>query len=437
MTAEFPRVAVVSVNPMRDDISNGIMMRSLFAGWPGDRLTHVYLPVSRGVSSQPDVCRDNRHIGPTGRVLRSTGDASHSASRPVDPSRRRWVRALAAVVGQGLLKTGRELWYAHGIIGSVLRRELQTVRPDIVYLLAGNYCLTRITTLACQQLGLPMYLHVTDDYVTSLYQTLPGQRRLKRQSTYWFQQAVDFSTGRAGVGPTMAHDYAARYGGSWNWFTTAVDADDYDPEPRAPDQVIRFLYAGGLRLGRWQTLAKLGRALGEWNRLAPDKLRAELAIHAPAEQWRQCKAAFAEVDAVRNAGWIEAAHLPRALHDADVLIHAESFEPVHANYTRLSVSTKLGQYLMAGRPILAVGPGDQGSIETVKASRAGLVVGSPESAELAAAVDALATNPVLRRACGEGGRRWALANMERSAMQARFIAALRAAAAATPTRLAA
>ena len=42
--AKYPRVAVVSCNPIRGDQCNGIMMKSLFAGWPRQRLSQVYFP---------------------------------------------------------------------------------------------------------------------------------------------------------------------------------------------------------------------------------------------------------------------------------------------------------------------------------------------------------------------------------------------------------
>jgi hypothetical protein len=85
------------------------------------------------------------------------------------------------------------------------------------------------------------------------------------------------------------------------------------------------------------------------------------------------------------------------LRRADVLVHVESFGAAERRYTRLSVSTKIPQYLWAARPILAYGPGEVASCQYVQSSASGVMV---ERLDLKPALQRLATDAGLRARLG-------------------------------------
>jgi hypothetical protein len=58
--------------------------------------------------------------------------------------------------------------------------------------------------------------------------------------------------------------------------------------------------------------------------------------------------------------------LNEVIREADVLVHVESFDRNSIESTRLSVSTKIPEYLAMGRPVLAVGPPDVASMEFLR-----------------------------------------------------------------------
>ena len=63
---------------------------------------------------------------------------------------------------------------------------------------------------------------------------------------------------------------------------------------------------------------------------------------------------------------------------ADILLHVESFEEKEKNYFRLSMSTKIPEYLSVGRPVLVVGPDDIGSVEYIRQNHVGYAVNRME-----------------------------------------------------------
>ncbi len=429
----LPRVAVVSANPICDHQSNGMFMRSLFLGWPRDRLAQVYFPTA--VVHLPDatVCGQYRLIHLSGRVRCMGGaEASGAASAQKTPhgglrGSRPWLRRTVARVTRQRwlmhwLRPGVELWRAHSRLAPILERELRQLRPDVVYALLGNYCLTKITYLACKRLGIPLFVHVTDDFVTSLYGETPFASRFQAVSERWFRRAVGHADGLAAISPVMAEEYGRRYGKQWSWFTTLIDAGAYDPSPRPADGTIRLVYAGNLELDRWRSLRDLAAAI---QTLRDDEgIDARLDIYSPPEQIDAYRDALHAPPVTNFRGWLSPERLPRVFHEADVLVHAEGFDPAVADYTRLSFSTKLSQYMMAGRSILMFGPYDVGSARMIRTADGGVTIGCADPTAVQGALRRLFLDASSRQRHGENGRRCALEWFEATTGRQRFRRAL-------------
>ncbi|MEN6459659.1 MAG: hypothetical protein ABFC63_12100 [Thermoguttaceae bacterium] len=426
----LPRVTVVSANPICRDQANGIFMRSLFLGWPQEALSQVYFPVA--VTHMPDraVCGDYRLIHPSGRVQRIAGGNAGPIASPKqdDPggSGPQWRKTVAGVTRRPRLmrwlRPGVELWYANSWLQAILERQLLELRPNLVYALLGNYCLTKLTYSACKRLGIPLFVHVTDDFVTSLYATMPFSAPFQTASERWFRRAVGHAEGVAAISPVMAEEYDGRYGGPWTWFATLIDADAYDPTPRSTDGTVRLVYAGNLGLERWRSLAELGAALRTLR--TENGIDARLTVYSTPDQIAKHQNALASPPAVEIGGWLPPERLPAVFHDADVLVHAESFDPAAADYTRLSFSTKLSQYFMAGRCVLMFGPTDIGSARMIQLAGAGLTLGQTDRDATLGALRRLLVDDASRRRYGDNGRRYALTWFESTAGRERFRLAL-------------
>ena len=69
----------------------------------------------------------------------------------------------------------------------------------------------------------------------------------------------------------------------------------------------------------------------------------------------------------------------REVEVADVLVHVESDDPEVLQNTRLSVSTKIPEYLSSGRLVLGFGPLNVASLALLKKYSLGVVVDSSTS----------------------------------------------------------
>ncbi len=411
----FPKVAIVSCNPMRADIANGIMMRSLFASWPRDCLTQIYFPVGADYPPEFDSCQDYRRINWLGEVQRletKLSEASKTteiAKLEVSSESRTRYQTLVALKQRKHVfkwsKCAQEIWYANSWIGRALRKQIEDCQPDIVYALLGNYSLAKNTFLACMQVGVPLYLHITDDYVRSLYQSMPFGKVLAATSDKWLRQCVAYSSGRAGISPTMAEEYQERYRKPWDTFTTGASPESYDPTPRRCDGITRFVYAGNLGLGRWKQLRALAVALNEMSAKSSSTLSLE--IYSSQEQVNAHRESLELAPVVKLRGWVPMEELPKVFHQADVLVHVESFEKEVIALTRLSLSTKLYQYMMAGRCLLGIGPEDLASMKLIRQSNAGVIFSANPSHGLKETIQNTFLSDETRLNLGRNGRTWA------------------------------
>jgi len=436
LSETYPKVTIVSANPLRNDGCNGIMMRSLFSGWPRERLSQVYFRVAVPHLPNVDDCSQYRVIDITSRARRvfpaatdrPNADENSTGPAPRADHRKRLVRLLSRQRGVfGYLRSAHEFWSAQPWFYRALERQLRALRPDVVYTLLGNYSLTKVATRACQRLGIPVFAHVVDDFVRAVYQEVPLARKLQARSEFWFRRAVAGADGLAAISSVMGEEYERRYQRPWSWFTTLIDADAYNPSPRPEDGTFRLAYTGSLTLGRWQSLRSVALALKDLH--DQQGIETRLLIYSSPEQLKEHRRALEIPPITELCGWSPPEQLPRVFHNADVLVHVESFESSIADFTKLSFSTKLSQYMMSGRAILAFGPEHLGSIRVLRDAGAAVVVCEKDPTALTQDLRQLLTRSELRQQCGRSGRRWAVQHVERRSGHERFrqelLAALR------------
>ncbi len=417
-----PRVTIVSCNAMAPGTNNGSLMRSLFAGWPRGHLSHVIVPFFTVGLADYDVCSECRQIEPWGKVVRpdrlgswkNSPTMAHPVLRP-----RLWAASYLAKVTARWVTPLREAWYVYSGLGSVIERQLRDLRPEIVYALLGNYSLTRIVSLACQRLNVPLFIHITDDFVTSLYRSVAFGRYLQRSSDHWVRRAVNYAAGRAAIGPAMAEEYQRRYACDWSWFSTLVDGNRYHCAPDGLRDRLHMVYTGGLHLERWRTLRALALAVKHCAR--DGAKHPVIDVYAPESEVAAYRARMGVPEVIRCGGWVSQDQLPRVLSKGDILVHVEGFDPDVAAYTKWSSSTKLSHYMMAGRCILGVCPEDNGSARMIRHAKAGVTVSDDHPDTLALGVQNLLTDAPLRAQYGANGKKFANEWFEATVGQARFL----------------
>ncbi|MBQ2252797.1 MAG: hypothetical protein II328_02310 [Clostridia bacterium] len=150
---------------------------------------------------------------------------------------------------------------------------------------------------------------------------------------------------------------------------------------------LRIAYAGNLYYGRAEILAKIAKTLQTLN---ANGTRAALEIYTPTTVDETLDKALNVPGSSRVMGPRPYEEIKRILHDADLVLHVESFEPEQIDYVKNSFSTKIIDCLQSGSGILAVGPAGITSIEYLRQIEGTTVIDDLSSleAELTTLIDA-------------------------------------------------
>lgn len=429
---DFPRVLIVSHNPLSATANNGKTMAMLFTGWPTDRLAQLF--VYPATPDSPVCVRYWRVTESDLLTARLSGGKrqaggpvtiAHTAERPDGTTTQARLFSRLRVLNAPVLDLLREgIWAGGQWDTPALQRWIDDFKPELLYFFVGGSVFAyNIVLSLIEQYRLPLVLHFTDDYWSDPQQAGFLTRRYHRQRTARFANLLQASTARLVIGDAMGQDFARRYGHTYQTFMSCLEDTAWsDPSiTRPPRERIRFVYTGGLHLDRWQSIQEIGMALAE---LEAEGLYGELLIYTNPLNSASYHDALTLPPVMRMAGWATADQMPQILQDADVLVHVESFHPKQRAYTHLSVSTKIPEYLMAGRCLLAYGPAEIASIRYFTESNSGIVVGDKDRAALTDALRRILTDERLRRDIGQSAHTLAVSRHSAAIERRRFRLAL-------------
>ena len=290
----------------------------------------------------------------------------------------------------------------------------------------------RLSLALSRYLDVPLVPHFKDDWVDNLFShgQLGGYARSQTERV--FAQVLERAPVCLTIGEEMRREFELRLNRHCVTVGNSVDPDDYSCAGQAPAHSRSKLvmrYAGGLHLGRDQVLSVLaevldGESFGDrtWT----------LELFVPEHDRGRAGRMAGGSRSVVYSGSLAPSEVPGTLVTADALVFLESELPGITNFTRLSVSTKVPQYLASGRPLLVMGPPDQASVRTLMRSSLSVYSGSsPRREALRATMERMTALAAKTGGASPGQPAWLLAEFGEQATQERLRAGL-AQAAATP-----
>ena len=141
---------------------------------------------------------------------------------------------------------------------------------------------------------------------------------------------------------------------------------------------IRIVYAGNLLYGRMDIIRRIAALLE-----GHDALRGRVCfdVYSNTPLSEDERRYFQERTATRYLGRQAYDVIKERLAEADIVLHAESFDPEQMVKTQYSFSTKIMDGLQSGSILLAIGPGGLSSIEYVKRIPGAVVIDDLEKVD--------------------------------------------------------
>ena len=174
--------------------------------------------------------------------------------------------------------------------------------------------------------------------------------------------------------PKMKKELDAEFGINSVLLTKPIRAAAHPEFQREVLPPIRILYTGKLIIGRDETLALVADAIRSINK---DGQKVILDIYTPTSLSAKMKARLDVPGCCNLNGFIPQEEVIHEQEKADILLFVESFSSRHLT-ARLSFSTKITDYLSAGKCIWAIGNEDLAPIDYLASEDAALVSTHPE-----------------------------------------------------------
>lgn len=371
---DYPRVLIVTVNPLSKTSNNGKTFASFFRGYPKEQLAQLFF---HREAPSSDVCDRYYRIGDE-EYIRHQLHATRTLGRVATPEdvAETVIPARVANVAKksAAIRLLRSLaWTRLKLTAPGVSEWIEDFDPEVVFFCGGdaNYLYEPVLDLV-QRTAADLVLYVTDDYVLPE----PGANWVERLKRAWtrraFRRAVASSSLVLTIGEAMSDEYARLYGVRSEQLMNLVDLPkDILDRPGLTDTKPVISYVGGLHLNRWRVLLRVGDSL---QRLFDrGDIDASLAVYASSVP-EEADQAFSEHPRIEYHGSVPAREVPGVLAASRALLHVESFDSVARRTTRLSISTKIPEYLSSGRCVVAVGPRDVASIRYLEEARAAFVV---------------------------------------------------------------
>ena len=254
-----------------------------------------------------------------------------------------------------------------------INAEIKKFMPDLVYTLGGSVCVCKLCCRLSKELSIPVVMHSMDDHIHTKYQSGSFlDKTLKKLFVNETREIYKISKIGMAIGPKMAEEYEKEFQIPFSWAMNCIDSTHYQPIKLY--QPIRLIFSGGVHGGRDVTLVQLIDYISNYNKNRDVKVYLEVYTNPQGVSLlKEYENEYAKI-----CNYVSKAELFSNLSRATLLLHVESFEPDFQKYFRLSMSTKIPEYLSVGRPILFIGPEDIGTGEYLRKTSVAFSISSIE-----------------------------------------------------------
>ncbi len=364
----LPKVLVVTINAWRDNTGINTLIE-FFKCWDKDRIAQIY---TKSLLPNTTVCHRFFRISEnavmksvfkrkikTGTVVENETVVSESDKQAAEKERQLYAHSGKKNI---LLTLGREfVWKLGKWKTKELDSFIEDFDADVLFMpIYPTIYMGRLQKYIIKKTNKPVVSYIADDnysYKSAGKNPIALLRRmiLRKYVKYIIKNSAKLMV----IAPKQKEEYDREFGTDSVIMTKGIDFSKIPFEQNPLNKPIKMVYTGKLIIGRWKSLAQIAEAFGEINK---EQTKIELDIYTTDVLTDEQKAALN-----RNGCFVKGAlkldEVREVQKKADILVFVESLENKYKHAARLSFSTKITDYLKAGKCIFAVGDKDIAPID--------------------------------------------------------------------------
>ena len=290
--------------------------------------------------------------------------------------------------------------------------------PDIIFAPCyGDVFMLRLTRFAAELTGRNVISYISDDSYTLRQFSLSPYYWISRfmvrqqlRKTFPYYSLVYTMT------QAQKEQCERDFGANMKILLKSVDGASLRRKEKV-NEPIRIVYAGGIYLNRYKTLAALAKAIEEIN-VRYGRACFSLDIYTANEQTRQIKAALNHSGTTIHKP-VSQTELRQIYSQSDIALHVESFDLKNRLKVRMSFSTKITDCLGSGCAVMAICDEKQGGLQYLKENDAAICVSDPR--KLPTVLENLVRDPQIILEYAEKARKCCIKNHDASVIHKMII----------------
>ena len=393
------RILILSAEVWRDDTNGGNVLSNLIKGLdaevaqvfcnpgePDNALCKKYYQMTDGM-----VIRSFFSHKPIGRVLDYEEYPCNNKQEQViaeQPNKKMY--SFFHGHRLGIFYFARNfLWNHSNWKNDGLKKFIDNFNPDIIFAPCyGSKFMLRLTRFVAERTGKKVISYISDDsYTLKQFRLSPyfwlNRFSVRRQlrKTFPYYSLVYTMT------ETQKEQCERDFGANMKILRKSWDAEKI-PEKTSVGTPIKLVYAGGIYLDRYKTLAKIAEAIKKINK---DGVKMTLDIYTANEITPKIKKLLNDGESSKIHGAVSQEELVEIYKNSDIALHVESFKLRNRLQVRMSFSTKIVDCLASGAATMAVCDPLQGGYRYLRENDAAICV--PSLKEIEGALREICDNP--------------------------------------------
>ncbi len=343
MTKYFPKVLMFG-HPFNDTTGMGITLTNLFTDWPADRIAIMAPSIDIKLCNKIRPCC--KYWG------------KEQVKRSLQPS-------LAGGTLNKIRSYLKNFYQKTGLLDyrdvkkaiDCYHNEVREYKPEIVFCSLGTlYAMRKCEYLMSRLPDSKLVLYIVDDWVDSLFNERFFPKLWRRIYDRHFRSLLNLSAGRLSICQKMSDVYLERYGKVFYPFHNPVDVDLWNQihaMPKYPEDITSILYVGKINADTFSCLQDMSKTVKTLNK---DGKRFQFDIYSP--DCHKSKYLFENYKDTEVLPAIPHEKVPEVMKSYSSLFLTLGFSKHSRKYVRLSMPTKLTEYLACSKIILLYCPSD-------------------------------------------------------------------------------
>ena len=308
-----------------------------------------------------------------------------------------WDRlSLINVISSNLLRLfsvfGLRYYFLKIELSSNLENWIQDVDPDYLYVVLSTRHSIHFANQICDKYNIPLIVHIMDDWPRIIGKDTIFGNYWNTKVNIEFQNLLKRSAKQLAISKFMAEEYSVRFGGSWEYFHNPIDIERWLPfqkitSKNSLSKKVRIGYLGRIGNANKDTIIQFINSVDILNQMDSEFI---IEFHVYTKQLLE------SVGTNKNIKWhsfVDYEKIPNVMSEFDFLLLPLSFSHADILFARLSIPTKLSEYLITGVPVLAIIPENTALNQFVSKNNCAFVINYNKPKEIVSKLIDVFNNP--------------------------------------------